>query len=102
MTKKINWAGLLLVIACVAGIWYISMTYEETITITGTVVCVDETSGALWVNGDDNVWYMPITPISGEYMNGTRVAVTAVVKKGDVATHREKYISVDLREITPV
>ena len=43
---------------------------------------------------------MPVAPISPAYTNGTRVAVTAIVKKGDIATHRENYLSIDILTIT--
>lgn len=101
MAKKVNWAGVLLVIACVAGIWYVSTTLEQEISFTGTVVCVDDASGAVWLEGDDGMWYMPVSPISAEYTNGTRVTATALVKKGDITMHRAKYVSVEILTIAP-
>ena len=100
MSKKINWAGVLLVLACVAGIWYVSTTFEQEISITGTVTCISEPTGTLWIQGEDGIWYMPVAPISPAYTNGTRVTVTAIVKKGDIATHRENYLSIDILTIT--
>ena len=101
MSKKVNWAGVLLVIVCVAGIWYVSATFEQEISFNGTVVCVDEPSGTMWLEVDDGMWYMPVSPISAEYTNGTRVMATAVVKKGDIAMQRAKYVSVEIVAIVP-
>lgn len=98
MAKKINWAGVLIVALCVAGIWYISSGYEDTVSGFGTLRLVDET-GTLWIEGEDEVWYIPTSPLAAEFCDGAEIFFTGTLKRGDIAQTRAKYLPIEIQEI---
>lgn len=97
MAKKINWAGIIIVVVCILGIWYVSSGYEETVSASGTLRVADD--GTIWIEGDSGIWYMPDSPLSDEFLDGMTVSFTGIQKHRDIARSRAKYISVEILEI---
>lgn len=99
MSKKNTIAGVVLVVACVLCVWYVSLPNTEEFSREGTITALGD---GVVISGDDGIVYIPLSGVSEGLAVGTRVSFTAVrnYSQGDVM--RGPYRPVDIRDISHV
>ncbi|HJK78759.1 MAG TPA: hypothetical protein O0Y06_09520 [Methanocorpusculum sp.] len=99
MSKKNTIAGVVLVVACVLCVWYVSLPDTKEFSCDGTISALGD---GVVISGDDGIVYIPAAGVPEGFAVGTRVSFTAVrnYSQGDVM--RGPYRSVDLLDISRV
>ncbi len=97
MSRKNTVIGVILVVACVLCVWYVSMPKTEEFSGAGTVEVL---GGEAVILGDDGVVYIPVAGVSVESGQGTHVLFTAVVNTSDGSLYRGHYKPIDLVSIS--
>ncbi|MDU9376801.1 hypothetical protein McpSp1_14300 [Methanocorpusculaceae archaeon Sp1] len=97
MSKKNTIVGVILVVACVLCVWYVSMPKTEEFSASGTVEVL---GGGTVISGDDGTTYIPISGVPVEFDNGVRVSFTAVLNTSDDSMYRGHYKPIDLVSVS--
>ncbi|MDV0442999.1 hypothetical protein [Methanorbis rubei] len=97
MSRKNTIAGVVLVVACVLCVWYVSMPKTEEFSVTGTVEVL---GGGMAISGDDGTLYIPMSGVPAEYGEGMRVSFIGVLNTSDGSLYRGHYKPIDLVSIS--
>ncbi|MDE2519360.1 MAG: hypothetical protein O0X93_03275 [Methanocorpusculum sp.] len=99
MSKKNTIAGVVLVVACVLCVWYVSLPDTEEFSREGTITALGD---GVVISGDDGIVYIPSSSVPEGLAVGTRVSFTAVLNNSQGDVRWGPYKPVDIRDISHV